>query len=546
MSFKNWTVGKKLWFLATMSFLILATAEIFNNYNTHKLSTKLNEVAHTQLPSVRNMTLADMMHDGIRATVFRAILAMKDENKQELVEAEKEYKEFSENIVKYLNNIEQTEASAKIKEQIKIVKPDVQSYVDGGQHIIELAVKNDAAGVKSELPKFVEQFETLEKGLGTLGENIEKEADASLLAGDEMAQESERLSLILAIIGSVLFLSLFFYINRDLIQTLQSIVGHLESQLHSLHSDTTRADESAQKISVSTTQQSAAIQTTASALEEINSMVAKTSDHSQQLAKGTLDSNNLVQSGQKSISEMSKGIESINSSNKKVMQEIDESNNQIKQIVQVVSEIGEKTKVINDIVFQTKLLSFNASVEAARAGEQGKGFAVVAEEVGNLAQLSGSAAKEITQMLDNGIKQIQDIVENNQNRISSLMKESEKHVTSGIQIADQCDNVFAKIVEQTSEVSQLVNEMTTAIREQTIGLREINDSIHIFNQSTASNEDTARLTASTVENLKERFQSLQNLMGQLSHLVYGASEAKHAPLDINTTKNNDWIDKQAA
>ena len=66
MSFKNWTVGKKLWFLAAMSFLILATAEIFNNYNTHKLSTKLNEVAHTQLPSVRNMTLADMMHDGLR------------------------------------------------------------------------------------------------------------------------------------------------------------------------------------------------------------------------------------------------------------------------------------------------------------------------------------------------------------------------------------------------------------------------------------------------------------------------------------------------
>ncbi|MBC7465119.1 MAG: hypothetical protein H7256_03945 [Bdellovibrio sp.] len=50
-----------------------------------------------------------------------------------------------------------------------------------------------------------------------------------------------------------------------------------------------------------------------------------------------------------------------------------------------MEEIGNKTKVINDIVFQTKLLSFNASVEAARAGEHGKGFAVVAEEVGKLA-----------------------------------------------------------------------------------------------------------------------------------------------------------------
>ena len=61
-----------------------------------------------------------------------------------------------------------------------------------------------------------------------------------------------------------------------------------------------------------------------------------------------------------------------------------ESNKEIQEIVKVIAEIGNKTKVINDIVFQTKLLSFNASVEAARAGENGKGFAVVAEEVGKL------------------------------------------------------------------------------------------------------------------------------------------------------------------
>ncbi len=57
-------------------------------------------------------------------------------------------------------------------------------------------------------------------------------------------------------------------------------------------------------------------------------------------------------------------------------------------------DIGDKTKVINDIVFQTKRLSFNASVEAARAGEHGKGFAVVAEEVGNLAQMSKDKVQE--------------------------------------------------------------------------------------------------------------------------------------------------------
>ena len=72
----------------------------------------------------------------------------------------------------------------------------------------------------------------------------------------------------------------------------------------------------------------------------------------------------------------------------------------------LISEIGNKTKVINDIVFQTKLLSFNASVEAARAGEHGKGFSVVAEEVGNLAHMSGNSAKEITQLLESSINRV--------------------------------------------------------------------------------------------------------------------------------------------
>jgi methyl-accepting chemotaxis protein len=89
---------------------------------------------------------------------------------------------------------------------------------------------------------------------------------------------------------------------------------------------------------------------------------------------------------------------------------MNKSNDEISSIVKVIAEIGDKTKVINDIVFQTKLLSFNASVEAARAGEQGKGFAVVAEEVGNLATMSGKAAEEISSMLGDSMGKVELIV----------------------------------------------------------------------------------------------------------------------------------------
>lgn len=85
------------------------------------------------------------------------------------------------------------------------------------------------------------------------------------------------------------------------------------------------------------------------------------------------------------------------------------ANRGLQDLVLLIGKIREKTKVIDEIVFQTRLLSFNASVEAARAGEHGKGFAVVAEEVGSLAQMSGSAAKEISAILAEGVSKAESL-----------------------------------------------------------------------------------------------------------------------------------------
>lgn len=120
---------------------------------------------------------------------------------------------------------------------------------------------------------------------------------------------------------------------------------------------------------------------------------------------------------------MLNSIDEISQSNDSIADQTRQNNEKINEIVKLISDIGNKTKVINEIVFQTKLLSFNASVEAVRVGEYGKGFAVVAEEVGNLAnKMSGNAAKEISSLLDESQRKTAQIVKETESKVDELIK----------------------------------------------------------------------------------------------------------------------------
>ena len=156
----------------------------------------------------------------------------------------------------------------------------------------------------------------------------------------------------------------------------------------------------------------------------------------------------------------------------------------------VINEIANKTKVINDIVFQTKLLSFNASVEAARAGEQGKGFAVVAEAVRNLAQRSAIAAKDI----------------------ATLIKENVSMSVEGAQVAERSWSALSEIVTNVKKVSDLNSEISTASQEQSAGIDQISLAMNQLDRLTQE-------TASSSEDLSESSESLQRQAEYFNELV---------------------------
>lgn len=258
-----------------------------------------------------------------------------------------------------------------------------------------------------------------------------------------------RESIVLSVVGLLILFciaGLSVYVAQATSGKLENIISRLESESVKVSKNAAEVTTSAYSLSESSTEQASALQETAASIEEINAMIKKSNENSTRSQQVAGNSAEIAKRGQESVEEMSRAINEINISNEAVLKQIDASNNQISDIARVIAEIGNKTKVINDIVFQTKLLSFNASVEAARAGEHGKGFAVVAEEVGNLAQMSGNAAKEISEMLNESIKNVENTVSESKRKVESLISEGRQKLRSGITIADQCGKILKDVV----------------------------------------------------------------------------------------------------
>ncbi|MGE0526529.1 MAG: methyl-accepting chemotaxis protein, partial [Bdellovibrionales bacterium] len=185
--------------------------------------------------------------------------------------------------------------------------------------------------------------------------------------------------LILPVVAGVLVLPTgwMWLATRRLSAELSEIVHTLDrfSEQNSMTSEDLR--ESSQHLSGASREQSAAVQEAVASITQIRSMLAQTSEHVREVQNLTSNVNEKTEDGSQIMARM-----------ETAMIAIEQANSQLQSFEEIIRSIREKTQVINDIVFKTQLLSFNASIEAARAGQYGRGFAVVAEEVGKLAQLS--------------------------------------------------------------------------------------------------------------------------------------------------------------
>ncbi|MBU1249427.1 MAG: chemotaxis protein, partial [Proteobacteria bacterium] len=167
----------------------------------------------------------------------------------------------------------------------------------------------------------------------------------------------------------------------------------------------------------------------------------------------------------------------------KVFRDAEASGAAVNQAVEAMKNIAEKITVIEEIARQTNLLALNAAIEAARAGEHGKGFAVVAAEVRKLAERSGEAASEISELS-----------------------------TSTVQVSDNAGKMLQLLVPDIRRTAELVQEITASSNEMNSGAEQINRAVQQLDQVIQQNASGAEEMASTSEELSSQGQQLQQTM----------------------------------
>jgi methyl-accepting chemotaxis protein len=235
---------------------------------------------------------------------------------------------------------------------------------------------------------------------------------------------------------------------------------------------------SANSLSRSANEQAASLEETAAAVEEISSNIQNSSENVIKMSHISSEVTNSAKKGEELASQTATSMEEINTQ---------------------VNAISEAIAVIDQIAFQTNILSLNAAVEAATAGEAGKGFAVVAGEVRNLAARSAEAANEIKALVENATSK----------------------ANAGKSIAAQMIDGYHELNIKINNNKEIIDMVSMASQEQSKGIAQINDAINVLDKNTQEN-------ASDATNIAGLSQEVNDLATRLISVAHHASYKESA------------------
>jgi methyl-accepting chemotaxis protein len=288
-----------------------------------------------------------------------------------------------------------------------------------------------------------------------------------------------RIALFSGIVVLLTIVTLWFAIKRFALQKLQIIFTRLHQAIDEVRSISSQVSTGNTALSSGTSQQTTAIENISASLEKISSMIKDSAQSMSQAHTLTTDAGEAVGSTHKTMQLSLKANEEISKAS---------------------SETNKIVKTIDEIAFQTNLLSLNAAVEAARAGEAGAGFAVVADEVRGLSMRSAEASKRTAELIEQTISKIRE----------------------GSQLLNETGESLDKAVSQTTKVQMLIDEVAAASGEQSKGIEEINQSVSAMERIVRECAANTNESISATENMLSQTEKMTESLHSVEKYIFGA------------------------
>lgn len=257
------------------------------------------------------------------------------------------------------------------------------------------------------------------------------------------------------------------------VERLDDAIGQVAASSANIRHGAGEINRSTRELSARTESQAATLEQTAAAMDEMANSVTSAASSVKDVETLTNETRQMADDNSAIV------VNAVSA-----MDEIKKSSTDIVQII----------KVIDDIAFQTNLLSLNAGVEAARAGEAGKGFAVVANEVRGLAQHSAESATEIRKLID----------------------QTSSHIGEGVELVNQAGEALSKISDRIAQVSQHVSEISRGASEQSSGVQEINTGMGQLDQVTQQNAAMVHQAKNVADSLTQDAMQMDRLIDQFT------------------------------
>lgn len=494
-----------------------------------------NAVSMTVL---RNHMEADMMHDALRADVLSAMLVALGKSTSTKAEVTQSLKEHAEHFRQVLGDNLKLPLDDTLKTSLEKLKPTLDTYISAGERIVALALDNPEAA-RGELDTFNSAFSHLEDQMAALSEVIESKTEQS------DASTRQTLSNANLTLGAVLIVSLLLLLAQGR-WVILSIMGPLQAasriaasiargNLSETITEPRRKDEAGMLISSLATMQRdlrGMIEVVRSNAHEVNHMSEQLSHGCHEVANSSQQQSGAASTMAAAASEMTASIEEITRHAGRALDMANQAEALAKDggrvIHQVVNDMGGIARsaqqsaqvirtldkeseaiysiiqVIKGIADQTNLLALNAAIEAARAGEQGRGFAVVADEVRSLAGRTSASTQEIANMVER-------IQQSTREAVTS-MEEGVAQVDKGMAVTAEVERAIREILQATLSTTELVNDITRTIGEQSLASNEISHQVEMIAGMSQNNSRVIDETASTTDHLS-------GLAGKLSQSV---------------------------